>query len=356
MEVLLAQPRGFCAGVERAIETVRRALARYGAPLHVFHEIVHNTQVVDALRAQGAVFVDRVDAVPEGAVLVISAHGVGRSVRQQAAERRLRLIDATCPLVTKVHVQARQYAAEGRRVVLIGHAGHDEVEGTRDALAAPLTVVGSVAEVQALDLPRYTAMAYVTQTTLSVDDTRELIAALAARWPRLRGPRVTDICYATQNRQTAVRALAARVDLVLVVGSAGSSNACRLQEVAAQAGTRAHRVTDADELDRAWFGPEVRRVGITAGASTPEHVVQQVCQRLMAWGAGAPRTLPGELEQVHFRLPAGVDDETDPGEAPYDQRISNSQDGAPIAMQAVSTTRVRGCTSDWNRRSNVAAK
>jgi 4-hydroxy-3-methylbut-2-en-1-yl diphosphate reductase len=351
VEVLLAQPRGFCAGVERAIEIVERALEAWGAPVHVFHEIVHNGHVVGELGARGAVFVDRIDAVPVGSVLVYSAHGVSEAVRREAAARSLRVIDATCPLVTKVHLQGAQYAREGRQVIIIGHAGHDEVEGTRGSIPGATHVVGDVADVDRLELLDDVPVAYVTQTTLSVDDTREVIDALGRRFPALRGPRTADICYATQNRQNAVRALARRVDLVLVVGARNSSNTCRLREVAAQSGVRALQVESAQDIDPAWFDDGVARVGVTAGASTPEVLVAGVCERLAEFGAAAPRSLPGEVERVRFRLPPIVD--ADP---PRYQVISNTQEGAPIAVHSVSTTRARGSTSDWYRRSNVAAK
>lgn len=376
LEILLAQPRGFCAGVERAIDSVEQALARFGTPLHVFHEIVHNGQVVEDLRQRGVVFVDDVSQVPRGEALVFSAHGVADAVLQAAQQRGLRIIDATCPLVSKVHQQVRQYSADGRRVILIGQVGHDEVEGTRGVSAAePLEVVGSAADIAALDWPADTRAAYVTQTTLSIDDTAEMIDALRQRWPDLQGPNTSDICYASQNRQFAVRALARQVDAVLVVGARHSANAARLREVAEQAGVRAWLIEHAQELDPAWLDG-LRRVGITAAASTPPALVDALCDRLVALGASPPRALPGELERVRFRLPSSLDtpvlpeqpeqSQTPPRLRPdptavrsglgAHQSSSNSQAGAPIAAQATSCTVADGDTSTWNRRSKVAAK
>lgn len=306
-EVVLASPRGFCAGVVRAIGIVEAALSRHGAPVHVFHEIVHNGHVVEMLRARGAVFVDRIADIPEGAVAVFSAHGVSRAVVDEARLRRLQVIDATCPLVTKVHQQVRRYARQGMTIVVIGHAGHEEIEGTLGAADAPMHLVGSVAEIDALALPDDARVAYVTQTTLSVDDTRELIAALHRRWPNVVGPELDDICYATQNRQHAVRTMAVSVDLVIVVGALNSSNTRRLLEVAVQQGVRARLVSSADELEAGWL-EGVRRIGVTAGASTPERLVQGVVERLRALGTQEARELPGVREQVVFRMP-------DPGPA-----------------------------------------
>jgi len=304
-DVVLAQPRGFCAGVVRAIEIVQRALEIHGAPVYVFHEIVHNGHVVANLRARGAVFVDDLDSVPRGAVTVFSAHGVSRAVVAQAARRELDVIDATCPLVTKVHLQAQRYAKMGFSIIVIGHRGHEEVEGTMGSVDAPVYLVSSAEDVACLPLRSDAPLAYVTQTTLSLDDTREVIAALTARFPAIVGPEVADICYATQNRQNAVRALAAEVDLVVVVGARNSSNSARLREVAAQSGTAAYLVQDAGEVDAAWLAG-VRRVGITAGASTPEVLVRQVCERLRALGAADVRQLDGVRENVVFRLPASL--------------------------------------------------
>jgi 4-hydroxy-3-methylbut-2-en-1-yl diphosphate reductase len=302
-DVHLAQPRGFCAGVVRAIEIVERALKIHGAPVYVFHEIVHNGHVVADLRARGAVFVDDLTYGPAGATTVFSAHGVSRAVVAQAEARGLDVIDATCPLVTKVHVQARRYAAEGRAIIVIGHPGHEEVEGTMGSVDAPVHLVSTVQDVHALPLGRETALAYVTQTTLSLDDTREVIAALHERFPAIVGPDTAEICYATQNRQNAVRALAADVDLVIVVGARNSSNSARLREVAAQAGCTAYLVQESSEINPAWLD-RVSNVGISAGASTPEVLVRDVCERLRALGARRVQTLEGVRENVVFRLPA----------------------------------------------------
>lgn len=303
MQVVLAQPRGFCAGVTRAIEIVERALYLHGAPVYVFHEIVHNQWVVDDLRARGAVFVDALDDVPTGATVVFSAHGVANAVVAQARLRGLHAIDATCPLVSKVHQQAQRFVRQGLTLLMIGHAGHEEVVGTMGRVDAPVHLLGAVADVHALDLPADTPLAYVTQTTLSLDDTREIIAALQARFPHIVGPEVDDICYATQNRQTAVRALATRVDLVLVVGARNSSNSNRLREVAARAGVPAILVQDRHEIQPAWLRG-ASRVGVTSGASTPEVLVQGVVDALQAQQAGPVVQLPGVREEVSFRLPA----------------------------------------------------
>jgi 4-hydroxy-3-methylbut-2-enyl diphosphate reductase len=305
MEVLLARPRGFCAGVTRAIEIVERALALHGAPVYVFHEIVHNGYVVRDLEARGAVFVDDIDAIPRGAVTVFSAHGVAATVEQAALARGLEIIDATCPLVAKVHLQVQRFARQGRAVVLIGHAGHDEVVGTVGKVQQPVHVVASLADIERLPMAAQSAVAYVTQTTLSVDDTRELIDALARRYPDLLGPELDDICYATHNRQQAVKQIAPDVDLILVVGAANSSNSHRLQEVAAQCGRPAHLVDDAEAIDVRWLR-DVRRVGVTAGASAPEYLVQGVVRRLREMGATATLEVGNPRENVTFRLPASV--------------------------------------------------
>jgi 4-hydroxy-3-methylbut-2-enyl diphosphate reductase len=302
MEALLAQPRGFCAGVVRAIEIVERALEIHGPPVYVFHEIVHNRHVVDRLREQGAVFVEDIEAVPRGAVTVLSAHGVATRIVRRAAARRLRVIDAICPLVAKVHVQAQRYARLGRKVVLIGHAGHPEVEGTRGSVEGEIHVVATVEDIEALPFPADATLAYVTQTTLSLDDTRQLIAALQRRFPGIVGPDVDDICYATQNRQAAVRRLAAEVDLVLVVGARNSSNSNRLREVASQHGVAAQLVEEASEIDPRWL-EGVGRVGVTAGASAPESLVQGVLERLAGLATLSVRELDGPAENVTFRLP-----------------------------------------------------
>jgi len=302
MDVVLAQPRGFCAGVVRAIGTVERALESHGAPIYVFHEIVHNAHVVDDLRGRGAVFVDNIDDIPRGAVTVFSAHGVSKQVVAQAQARQLRIIDATCPLVAKVHLQAQRYAALGYTIVVIGHRGHEEVEGTVGSIDEAVHLVATLADIEALAMPRDAHVAYVTQTTLSLDDTRELIAALQHRYPAIQGPDVSDICYATQNRQAAVRQLARRTDVVLVVGARNSSNSNRLREVASQEGAAAFLIQDADEIQAAWF-EGVARVGVTAGASAPEVLVTGVRKRLAQLGVRSFREMEGEKETIRFRLP-----------------------------------------------------
>jgi len=305
MDILLAQPRGFCAGVVRAIEIVERALELHGAPVYVFHEIVHNGHVVADLRARGAVFVDRIADVPRGAVTVFSAHGVSRAVVAQAGVHGLEVIDATCPLVAKVHAQAQRFARLGHEIVVIGHAGHEEVEGTIGSVDVPVHLISGVDDVARLVIPPGKPIAYVTQTTLSLDDTREVIAALRLRFPAVVGPEVDDICYATQNRQVAVRLLARQVDVLLVVGARNSSNSARLREVGAQQGVPAHLVQDAGGIDPAWF-TGAARVGVSAGASTPEVLVQQVCDQLRTLGAREVRALDGVRETVVFRLPVAL--------------------------------------------------
>jgi 4-hydroxy-3-methylbut-2-enyl diphosphate reductase len=305
MDVLLAQPRGFCAGVARAIEIAERALAAHGAPVYVFHEIVHNGHVVGDLAARGAIFVEDIEAIPEGAVTVFSAHGVATAVVDAARRRRLRVIDATCPLVTKVHLQAQRYSQRGYTIVVVGHAGHEEVEGTRGSVPGPVHVVGTLDEIVALPMSAGDPVAYVTQTTLSLDDTRELIDALESRYPDIVGPGLDDICYATLNRQRAVQQLARRVDLVIVVGAHNSSNSNRLQEVAADQGVPAWLVQDAEDVQSFWLDG-VKNVGVTAGASTPEYLVRQVCERLREFGAASVRELPGLAETVRFRLPESL--------------------------------------------------
>jgi 4-hydroxy-3-methylbut-2-en-1-yl diphosphate reductase len=303
MDVLLAQPRGFCAGVARAIEIVERALDRFGSPVYVYHEIVHNGHVVDDLAGRGAVFVDAIERIPFGAVTVFSAHGVSNAVVAAAHARKLRVVDATCPLVTKVHLQAQRYSRRGHTIVVVGHAGHEEVEGTTGSVDGPVHVVGTLEDVAALPMPRDAAVAYVTQTTLSVDDTRELIEALEARYPDIVGPGLDDICYATLNRQRSTRTMARQVDVVIVVGARNSSNSNRLREVALQQGVPAYLVQTAAEFDPAWL-VGAGRVGVTAGASAPEVLVQDVCARLVELGARTVRELPGLAETVKFRLPA----------------------------------------------------
>jgi 4-hydroxy-3-methylbut-2-enyl diphosphate reductase len=305
MQIVLARPRGFCAGVTRAIEIVERALAIHGAPVYVFHEIVHNGHVVGDLERQGAIFVDDIAAIPRGAVTVFSAHGVAADVEREARLRNLEIIDATCPLVAKVHLHVQRFARQGLPVVLIGHAGHDEVVGTVGKVRDTVHVVGSIAEIERLPMPPGTKIAYVTQTTLSVDDTRDIIAALAERYPGLQGPELDDICYATHNRQQAVKQIAGDVDLMLVVGAANSSNSHRLQEVAAHCGCAAHLVDDAGAIDPAWLNG-ANRVGITAGASAPEYLVEGVIQRLRELGASSEIEVGNLVENVTFRLPASV--------------------------------------------------
>ena len=307
MHVILAQPRGFCAGVVRAIEIVERALERHGAPVYVRHEIVHNKAVVDGLRAKGAVFVEDLDEVPPRAVTIFSAHGVARTVEADAHARALRVLDATCPLVAKVHIQGRHYAASGRTVILIGHPGHPEVEGTMGQIDGRVLLVRDEREAEALDLPPDTPVAYVTQTTLSVDDTRGVIAALRRRFTDIVGPDVRDICYATQNRQRAVRDLCRQVDVLLVVGAPNSSNSNRLREIGAETGTPTWLLADGRELDPAWVaGAAV--VGITAGASAPEAMVEHVIDALRALGPVEVSTMDGIEEHIEFRLPRALAD------------------------------------------------
>lgn len=305
MKIVLASPRGFCAGVDRAIEIVELCLARYGPPVYVRHEIVHNRSVVEALRAKGAVFVDDPADVPERALLVFSAHGVSPQVRDGAAARGLRVLDATCPLVTKVHVEALRFAREGLEIVLIGHAGHVEVEGTMGHAPAEMHLVESVEDVQRLRVRDPERLACLTQTTLSVDDTRDIMEALRRRFPSIRLPRKDDICYATQNRQNAVKELMREAEVLLVVGAPESSNSNRLVELGAKAGARAHLVQTADDIDPAWVAG-ARCVGVTAGASAPEFLVQQVVARLRELGGPDTRVEPLPLvdEGVVFQLPA----------------------------------------------------
>ena len=302
MQVILAQPRGFCAGVVRAIEIVDRALQQHGAPVYVRHEIVHNKAVVEGLRAEGAVFVEALDQVPARAVTIFSAHGVARDVEADARARGLHVLDATCPLVAKVHIQGRQYAASGRVVILIGHAGHPEVEGTMGQIDGRVLLVQSEQEAEALDLAADTPVAYVTQTTLSVDDTRGVIAALERRFADIVGPNVRDICYATQNRQRAVRELCRQVDVLLVVGATNSSNSNRLREIGLECGIASHLLADGSELDPAWVAG-ARVVGITAGASAPEAMVAHLIDALRAIAPVDLSTMAGLEEHVEFKLP-----------------------------------------------------
>ena len=303
MRVILAQPRGFCAGVVRAIEIVDRALQRHGAPVYVRHEIVHNRHVVENLRGKGARFVEELDEVPHGAVTVFSAHGVAQSIEHDAQARGLDVLDATCPLVTKVHVQGRQYVAAGRTIILIGHAGHPEVEGTIGQIPGKVLLVQSEAEVAKLQLPEDTPLAYVTQTTLSVDDTRGIIDALMRRFSDIVGPDTRDICYATQNRQAAVRELSEHVDVLLVVGATNSSNSNRLREIGAESGVPSYLVADGSEVKPEWFA-NAQTVGITAGASAPEEMVEHVIDALRALGPVEVTTMAGREEKVEFKLPS----------------------------------------------------
>jgi 4-hydroxy-3-methylbut-2-enyl diphosphate reductase len=305
MHVLLAHPRGFCAGVVRAIEIVERALELYGAPIYVRHEVVHNKTVVQGLRAKGAVFVEDLAEVPAGATVVFSAHGVSQAVRREAERRGLRVFDATCPLVTKVHIEVARMREEGREIVMIGHRGHPEVEGTMGQSEGGIYLVEGPEDVAGLEVQDPERLAFVTQTTLSVDDARETIEALRKRFPRIVGPKKDDICYATQNRQDAVKALARRADVVIVVGSPNSSNSNRLREVAQNQGVAAYMVDSAAELEREWI-EGAATVGVTAGASAPEVLVQQVVARLAEWGANRVETLPGIEERVSFSLPRNL--------------------------------------------------
>jgi 4-hydroxy-3-methylbut-2-enyl diphosphate reductase len=303
VDVRLANPRGFCAGVDRAIEVVEKALEVHGAPVYVLHEIVHNRYVVQDLSSRGVVFVDSLDEVPAGSVTIFSAHGVSDQVVATAASRGLKVIDATCPLVTKVHVQAQSYHAKGNHVILIGHPGHPEVEGTRGRIDGPVTVLSTVEEVQALEVEDETHLAYVTQTTLSIDDTREVIDALVKRFPGIQGPELKDICYATQNRQNAVRRLAEDgIDVLIVIGSRNSSNSNRLAELGDRKGVASHLVDDASEIRAEWF-TSTSRIGVTAGASAPETLVRQVIERLRELGATKVAEMESELETVEFKLP-----------------------------------------------------
>jgi 4-hydroxy-3-methylbut-2-en-1-yl diphosphate reductase len=303
MKIVLAQPRGFCAGVVRAIDIVERALVKYGAPVYVRHEIVHNRHVVESLKAKGARFVEDLDEVPEGAVTIFSAHGVPRKVEDEARLRSLPTIDATCPLVTKVHIQGRRYIAQGRILIFIGHAGHPEVEGTLGQIDGELHLVGNEEDVEKLAIPPGTPIAYITQTTLSVDDTRSVIAALHRRFSDVAGPETRDICYATQNRQTAVRELSRIADVLIVVGARNSSNSNRLREIGEEAGLPSYLVADKSEIDPDWVR-DASVVGVTAGASAPEIVVEQVVRTLMGIAPSEVSTLDGPTETVSFRLPA----------------------------------------------------
>jgi 4-hydroxy-3-methylbut-2-enyl diphosphate reductase len=302
MEVLLANPRGFCAGVERAITIVERALERHGAPIYVRHEIVHNRYVVESLRAKGAVFVDELDQVPPGGIVVFSAHGVAKSVQAEAERRGLKVFDATCPLVTKVHVEVAKMLREGYEIVMIGHKGHPEAEGTMGQASAGMHLVEALEDVAALQVATPERLCYVTQTTLSVDDATAMIGALRRRFPAIRGPKKDDICYATQNRQDAVKLMAPRCDVVIVVGSPNSSNSNRLREVAEHMGAQAYMVDSAADVRPEWITGK-QRVGITAGASAPEILVEELVDRLRALGAASVRPLDGMTEDIAFTLP-----------------------------------------------------
>ncbi|RQO56239.1 4-hydroxy-3-methylbut-2-enyl diphosphate reductase [Paucibacter sp. KBW04] len=308
-EVLLAEPRGFCAGVDRAIEIVERALLKFGQPIYVRHEIVHNTYVVNDLKARGAIFIEELSDVPPGATLVFSAHGVSQAVRQEAAERGFQVFDATCPLVTKVHVEVAKLHREGYEFIMIGHKGHPEVEGTMGQLSEGIYLVEEVEDVAHVRVKDPAKLAVVTQTTLSVDDAAEILAAVKKHFPLVREPKKQDICYATQNRQDAVKVMAPQVDVVIVVGSPTSSNSNRLRELAQRLGTPGYMVDSADEVQAEWLEGR-SKVGLTAGASAPDVLVQAVISRLRALGATAVRSLPGVEEHVRFPLPLGLGDKS----------------------------------------------
>ena len=304
-EIILAEPRGFCAGVDRAIEIVERALTKFGRPIYVRHEIVHNTYVVNDLKAKGAIFIEELDDVPPGATLVFSAHGVSKAVQLEAERRGFQIFDATCPLVTKVHVEVAKLHKEGYEFIMIGHKGHPEVEGTMGQLDSGIHLVEDEDDVQGVQPAQTSKLAVVTQTTLSVDDAASIMAAVKAKFPQVREPKQQDICYATQNRQDAVKILSPQVDVVIVVGSPTSSNSNRLREVARKLGTDAYMVDDASELKAEWFEGK-GRVGLTAGASAPEILVQQVIERIKALGAVAVRKMDGIEETIKFPLPKGL--------------------------------------------------
>ncbi len=323
LKVVLAQPRGFCAGVERAIDIVERALKRYGAPVYVRHEIVHNKFVVETLRERGAVFVEEIDEIPEGAVTVFSAHGVARKVENGALVRELDVIDATCPLVTKVHKEGRRYSEKGYDIVLIGHIGHPEVEGTLGQIPGAVHVLSEIDEVDNLEVTDPDRVAFVTQTTLSVNDTKDVIAALKKRFPKIVGPDTRDICYATQNRQTAVIALAKQVDLLLVVGAHNSSNSNRLREIGENFGVPSYLIEDASMFDPTWLD-NVGTVGVTAGASAPETLVQETIARLRDYRNVEVNTLDGVEENVHFKLPKELADVPRPKDAMEAWAVGNS--------------------------------
>jgi 4-hydroxy-3-methylbut-2-en-1-yl diphosphate reductase len=314
MQVLLANPRGFCAGVDRAIDIVERAIELFGAPIYVRHEVVHNRHVVERLRTLGAVFVEELLEVPEGATVIFSAHGVSRAVEEEARVRRLTVFDATCPLVTKVHMEVQRYAREGRDVILIGHAGHPEVEGTMGrfdtSFGGRMRLVQTLADVAALEVRNPAHLAFVTQTTLSMDDTAEIVAALRRRFPGLATPRHEDICYATQNRQDAVKKLLEQCDVLLVVGSRSSSNSNRLRELADRAGVPGYLIDGPEDLRAEWLEGK-RAIGVTAGASAPEVLVRRVVEQLARWGAETPREVVGREERMFFALPRELRRESD---------------------------------------------
>ncbi|MBA2654606.1 MAG: 4-hydroxy-3-methylbut-2-enyl diphosphate reductase [Gammaproteobacteria bacterium] len=305
MKILLANPRGFCAGVDRAIEIVERALDNFGPPIWVRHEVVHNEYVVSKLRLRGAIFTDNLEEIPEGSIVIFSAHGVSQKVRQDSTTRQFKVFDATCPLVTKVHMEVARYSREGWECILIGHAGHPEVEGTMGQYDNPeggIYLIENEADVSKVTVKNPNKLTYVTQTTLSVDDTGKIIRVLNERFPNIKGPRREDICYATQNRQDAVKDLASKSDIVLVVGSPNSSNSNRLNELAERLGCEAHLIDNANQIDRSWLiGKET--VGVTAGASAPENLVQAVVERLKEWGGTLVTELPGKEENITFALP-----------------------------------------------------
>ena len=323
LKVILAQPRGFCAGVERAIDIVERALEKYGAPVYVRHEIVHNKFVVETLRERGAVFVEEIDEIPVGAVTVFSAHGVAKKVESGALERQLGVIDATCPLVTKVHKEGRRYAEKGYDIVLIGHIGHPEVEGTLGQIPGTVHVLSEVHEVETLEVADADRVAFVTQTTLSVNDTKDVIAALRARFPKIVGPDTRDICYATQNRQTAVIAMAKQVDLLLVVGAHDSSNSNRLREIGENFKIPSYLIEDASMFKPEWLDG-VETVGVTAGASAPESLVQETIARLRDHRSVTVQTLDGVEENIHFKLPKELADVPRPADAMKAWAVGNA--------------------------------
>ncbi|MET0013125.1 MAG: 4-hydroxy-3-methylbut-2-enyl diphosphate reductase [Sedimenticola sp.] len=312
MDILLANPRGFCAGVDRAIEIVDRALDIFGAPIYVRHEVVHNRFVVESLRERGAIFVDELSEIPDGNTVIFSAHGVSKTVREEAEQRRLKVFDATCPLVTKVHLEVARHCRQGSEVILIGHRGHPEVVGTMgqydtDSTGGGIYLVVTPEDVDNLEIKNPEKLAFVTQTTLSMDDTAKVIEALKRRFPSIQGPKKNDICYATQNRQDAVKELAEKCDLVLVVGSPNSSNSNRLREIAEQQGTVAHLIDGEQDIRKEWL-ENARHIGVTAGASAPEILVEQVIQKLETWGASKTDTLKGKEENIVFSLPEGLRD------------------------------------------------